>query len=77
MLTALRTSRREDLEDILADPAYFEAIFHSLSKVKELYQSQAEFGLANETIASASTSNALDPICILNRDTRSESRPSG
>lgn len=48
-------SRREDLEDVLADPAYFQAIFHTLSKVKELYQSQAELGLANETIASESS----------------------
>jgi len=43
--------RREDLEDLLADPAYFQAIFHSLDRVKELYKSQAELGLANETIA--------------------------
>ncbi len=46
-------SRRDDLEDMLADPAYFQAIFHSLSEVKELYKSQAELGRANETIASA------------------------
>jgi hypothetical protein len=38
---------------MLVDPAYFEAIFHTLPKVKELYQSQVELGLANETIASA------------------------
>ena len=49
------TSRREDLEDMLADPAYFQAIFHSLSKVKELYNGQAELGRANGTIASALT----------------------
>ncbi|KAF5360682.1 hypothetical protein D9756_004866 [Leucocoprinus leucothites] len=42
---------REDLEDLLADPTYFQAIFHSLDRVKELYTSQAELGLANETIA--------------------------
>ncbi|KAI9451393.1 hypothetical protein F5148DRAFT_1239653 [Russula earlei] len=42
---------RDDLEDLLTDPAYFQAIFHTLPKVKELYQSQAELGLANETIA--------------------------
>lgn len=52
-------SRREDLEDLLAEPAYFQAIFHSLSKVKELYQSQAELGLANETIASESALSAM------------------
>ncbi|KAH9969770.1 hypothetical protein BC827DRAFT_1162665, partial [Russula dissimulans] len=43
---------REDLGDLLADPSYFQAIFHTLPNVKELYQSQAELGLANETIAS-------------------------
>ncbi|KAF9013331.1 hypothetical protein BDQ17DRAFT_594298 [Cyathus striatus] len=42
---------REDLEDMLADPTYFQAIFHSLNKVKAMYQAQAELGLANETIA--------------------------
>ncbi|KAL0953425.1 hypothetical protein HGRIS_004661 [Hohenbuehelia grisea] len=42
---------REDLEDMLTDPAYFQAIFHSLPRVKALYQSQAEFGMANESIA--------------------------
>ena len=58
-ITYSNTSRREDLEDILADPAYFQAIFHSLSKVKELYQSQGELGLANETIASALASSTF------------------
>jgi Modifier of rudimentary (Mod(r)) protein len=53
------TSRREDLEDMLADPTYFQAIFHSLSKVKELYEGQAELGLANGTIASALTSSTF------------------
>jgi hypothetical protein len=55
-------SRREDLEDMLADPAYFQAIFHTLSKAKELYHSQAEIGLANETIASALASTAFGPV---------------
>ena len=54
-----RMSRREDLEDMLADPSYFQAIFHTLSKVKELYQNQADLGLANETIASESTLSAM------------------
>jgi hypothetical protein len=45
--------RREDLEDLLTDPVYFQAIFHSLSRVKSMYQSQAELGMANESIASA------------------------
>lgn len=44
-------SSREDLEDLLNEPAYFQAVFHSLDRVKDLYRSQAELGLANETIA--------------------------
>ena len=47
-------SRREDLEDLLVDPQYFQAVFHTLNHVKALYQAQAELGLANETIASES-----------------------
>ncbi|KAF9485917.1 hypothetical protein BDN70DRAFT_902945 [Pholiota conissans] len=42
---------REDLEDMLSDPLYFQAVFHSLSFVKDLYRSQAELGHANEAIA--------------------------
>ncbi|KAF9046520.1 hypothetical protein BJ165DRAFT_1403956 [Panaeolus papilionaceus] len=42
---------REDLEDLLSDPTYFQAIFHSLSNVKEMYKSQAELGMANQAIA--------------------------
>ena len=45
--------RREDLEDMLSDPVYFQAVFHSLSRVKAVYQAQAELGMANESIASA------------------------
>ncbi|KAG2066446.1 hypothetical protein BDR04DRAFT_1160228 [Suillus decipiens] len=47
---------REDLEDILNDPAYFQSIFHSLPQVKELYQAQTELGMANEAIARANLS---------------------
>ncbi|KAI0031061.1 hypothetical protein K488DRAFT_79283 [Vararia minispora EC-137] len=43
---------REDVEDLLSDQAYFDAIFHSLPQVKDLYQAQAELGKANESIAS-------------------------
>jgi len=43
---------REDLEDMLSDPVYFQAIFHSLQHVKDLYNSQTELGMANEAIAS-------------------------
>jgi ESCRT-I complex subunit VPS37 len=44
---------------MLTDPAYFQAIFHTLSKVKELYKGQEELGRANGTIASALTSSAF------------------
>lgn len=54
-LSTLSTSR-EDLEDLLADQSYFQAIFHNLSRVKALYQAQAELTAANETIASSSVS---------------------
>jgi hypothetical protein len=39
---------------MLADPAYFQAVFHSLERVRSLFQAQAELGMANESIASAS-----------------------
>lgn len=49
--------RREDLEDLLSDPIYFQAIFHSLGCVKDLYRSQAELGQANEAIARMSAAD--------------------
>ncbi|KAJ8080478.1 hypothetical protein PM082_017311 [Marasmius tenuissimus] len=42
---------REDLEDLLSDHTYFEAVFHSLPRVRAMYDAQAELGLANEQIA--------------------------
>ena len=36
---------------MLADPQYFQAIFHTLNQVKQLHQAQADLGLANEAIA--------------------------
>jgi len=36
---------------MLSDPLYFQAIFHNLSAVKNLYRAQAELGMANEAIA--------------------------
>ncbi|KII90953.1 hypothetical protein PLICRDRAFT_106973 [Plicaturopsis crispa FD-325 SS-3] len=42
---------REDLEDLLTDPVYFQALFHSLPRVKAMFQAQAELGMANESIA--------------------------
>jgi len=42
---------RDDLQELLLDPVYFQAIFHSLTQVKALYQAQAELGSANENIA--------------------------
>jgi len=61
------------------DPAYFGAIFHTISEVKELYQSQVELGLANETIASALTRSALAhwSLSFLCEEIRSESPTSG
>jgi hypothetical protein len=67
-------SRREDLEDMLADPAYFQAIFHTLSKAKELYHSQAEIGLANETIASCVSVNQFWS-CLISRERLIRSEP--
>jgi Modifier of rudimentary (Mod(r)) protein len=45
-------ARRDDLEELVQNPTYFQAIFHSLQRVKDLYNQQAELGLANESIAS-------------------------
>jgi hypothetical protein len=42
---------REDLEDLLNDPNYFQAIVHSLPRVKAMFQAQSELGSANESIA--------------------------
>ncbi|KAM6494090.1 Modifier of rudimentary (Mod(r)) domain containing protein [Amanita muscaria] len=42
---------RQDLEDMLIDPTYFQAVFHSLETVKVMYQSQTELSMANEAIA--------------------------
>ncbi|KAH7885317.1 hypothetical protein F5I97DRAFT_1811169 [Phlebopus sp. FC_14] len=52
----LRHLSRTDLEDLLNDPAYFQCIFHSLSPVRSLYQSQTELGMANEAIAQTNAS---------------------
>ncbi|ELU38248.1 modifier of rudimentary (Mod(r)) domain-containing protein [Rhizoctonia solani AG-1 IA] len=41
---------REDLEAMLSDPAYFQAMFHSLGHTKALLASQTELGMANEAI---------------------------
>ncbi|KAH8104697.1 hypothetical protein BXZ70DRAFT_610253 [Cristinia sonorae] len=60
---------REDLEDLLVDPQYFQAVFHTLNQVKAMYQAQAELGLANETIAK----NALtlqEPLYKLRSETK-------
>ncbi|KAF8735929.1 hypothetical protein AX14_001245 [Amanita brunnescens Koide BX004] len=42
---------RQDLEDMLVDPNYFQAVLHSLDKVKVMYQAQTELSMANEAIA--------------------------
>jgi ESCRT-I complex subunit VPS37 len=56
--------RREDLEDLLTDPLYFQAVFHSLERVQALYQAQEELGMANEAIASKRFQNAAAPNVI-------------
>lgn len=43
---------RQDLEDLLNEPEYFQATFYSLPRVKQILQSQVELGRANEAIAS-------------------------
>ncbi|OAX42872.1 hypothetical protein K503DRAFT_732870 [Rhizopogon vinicolor AM-OR11-026] len=60
---------REDLEDILNDPTYFQSIFHSLPQVKELYQAQAELGMANEAIARTNLS-LQDRLYLLRTETK-------
>ncbi|THH20094.1 hypothetical protein EW146_g1205 [Bondarzewia mesenterica] len=60
---------REDLEDLLIDPAYFQAVFHTLRVVKQLYQAQAELGLANESIANQNLS-AQNDLYKLRSDTK-------
>ncbi|KAJ3557127.1 hypothetical protein NM688_g1636 [Phlebia brevispora] len=60
---------REDLEELLVDPAYFQAIFHSLERVKALYQDQAELGMANESIARQNLT-LQEPLYKLRSDTK-------
>ncbi|KAL4251785.1 VPS37 family protein [Abortiporus biennis] len=60
---------REDLEDLLTDPRYFDAVFHSLPQVKALYQAQAELGSANEAIAK-NTLTLQEPLFKLRADTQ-------
>ncbi|KAI0729535.1 hypothetical protein BC629DRAFT_1302730, partial [Irpex lacteus] len=59
----------ENLEDLLADPTYFQATFHSLNSVKALYQGQAELGLANESIARNNLA-LQQPLYQLRSDTK-------
>ncbi|KAG9105273.1 hypothetical protein FRC07_009433 [Ceratobasidium sp. 392] len=47
----LSSLSREDLESLLSDPAYFQAIFHTLGHTKALLAAQTELGMANEAIA--------------------------
>ncbi|KLO15956.1 hypothetical protein SCHPADRAFT_961723 [Schizopora paradoxa] len=47
----LSSYSREDLEDMLNDPNYFQAVFHTLPQVKELLRGQTELGAANEELA--------------------------
>ncbi|KAF9513438.1 hypothetical protein BS47DRAFT_1317503 [Hydnum rufescens UP504] len=47
----LSSLSREDLEELISDPAFFHATFHSLPAVKALLHAQTELGMANESIA--------------------------
>jgi len=42
---------RDDLQDLLHDQQYFQAVFHSLEHVKAIYRGQDEIVMANEVIA--------------------------
>lgn len=60
---------REDLEDLLSDHTYFEAVFHSLPRVRAMYDAQAELGLANDSIAKNNLS-IQDGLYILRSETQ-------
>ena len=72
MSSTLGSLRREDLEDLLVEPAYFHALFHSQNRVQALYQTQTELETANEAIArefhpavvTCPTSDILPPQAI-------------
>ena len=50
-MTFVIVLRREDLEDLLVDPEYFQGIFQTLEQVKSIYRAQDELIMANESIA--------------------------
>ena len=52
---------RDDLQDLMHDQQYFQAIFHSLEHVKAIYRAQDEIVLANEAIASELSSISMSP----------------
>ena len=52
LLPTGRFDRRQDLEDMLVDPVYLQAVLHSLEQVKVMYQAQSELSMANEAVAS-------------------------
>ncbi|ESK95763.1 williams-beuren syndrome critical region [Moniliophthora roreri MCA 2997] len=60
---------RQDLEDLLNDHTYFQAIFHSLPRVKAMYEAQADLGMANETIAKNNLSTQ-DSLYALRAETQ-------
>jgi len=51
-IRALILCRRDDLQDLLQDQQYFQAVFHSLEHVKAIYRAQDEIVMANEAIGS-------------------------
>lgn len=52
IIETLIPRRRDDLQDLLHDQQYFQAVFHSLEHVKAIYRGQDEIIMANEAIAS-------------------------
>lgn len=44
--------RKQDLEQLVSDPEYFQSVFYSLTHVKDTLQSQVDLGRANADIAS-------------------------
>jgi len=52
IIGSLILRRRDDLQDLLHDQHYFQAVFHSLEHVKGIYRAQDEIVMANEAIAS-------------------------
>jgi hypothetical protein len=70
---------REDLEDMLNDQTYLQAVLQTLPHVKEMNQAQIELGLANESIASKRSTIWITRMCVILNTTviRTEPRTTG